>query len=104
MVHIDGASPAWEKHVPMLRASFLHSRILCQEAFTPCRMDPTEVLCAWSAPKSRKVEARPLRTVPIIKAVSGGRKETTKWDRELNFSNYDPREEKHRKLGRERAC
>ena len=67
----------------------------------PDGQSTTEVLCAWSASKSHKVEARPLRTVPIIKAVSGGRKETTKWDRELNFSNYDPREEKHRKPGME---
>ena len=65
----------------------------------PDGQSTTEVLCAWSAPKSRRVEARPLQTVPITKAVTGGRKETTKWDRELNFSNYDPREEKHRKPG-----
>ena len=65
----------------------------------PDGQSTTEVLCAWSAPKSRKIEARPLRTVLIIKAVSVGRKETTKWDRELNFSNYNPREEKHRKPG-----
>ena len=61
----------------------------------------TDVLCAWNAPKSRKVEPLPLRDVPVVKAVSGGRKETTKWDRELCLSNYDPRSRKDRKTGME---
>ena len=46
----------------------------------------TVVLCAWSTRKSCKVEARPLRIMPIVKAVSRGRKATTKWDCELIFS------------------
>ena len=52
----------------------------------------TEVLCKWSRPAGdKKVEAVPISKVIVRKAVSGGKKRQTKWDRSHSLSKYDPR-------------
>ena len=86
MVLTAAASPAWEKRAATLQV-FLHLRIFRKRLPHQAAGWPklTDVLCTWSAHKSCKVEARPLRIMPIVKAVSCGRKATTKWDRELIF-------------------
>ena len=58
----------------------------------PDSQSTTDVLCKWSKPsEGRKVDAVPLSEVPVRKAVSGGRKAQTKWERDDPLSKYDPR-------------
>ena len=59
----------------------------------PDGQSTSDVLCAWSKPSgSQKVEAKPLREVPVRKAVAGGRKRKTRWERYMHITSYDPRE------------
>ena len=59
----------------------------------------TDVLCAWSKPSgSQRVDARFLCELMLRKAVSGGRKEKTKWERDFTVSKYDPRSSEDRKI------
>ena len=65
----------------------------------PDGQSTTDVLCVWSKPSgSQKVEPKPLSDVTIRKAVSGGRKSKTAWEREQNVSKYDPRRPKDRPI------
>jgi len=65
----------------------------------------TDVLCRWSKPsEKRKVEAVPISQVPVRKAISGGRKERTKWERETHLSKYDPRRPQDRKVSVEQQA
>ena len=58
----------------------------------PDSQSTMDVLCKWSKPsEGRKVDAVPLSEVPVRKAVSGGRKAQTKWERDDPLSKYDPR-------------
>ena len=44
------------------------------------------------------MEAKPISAVSVRKAVSGGRKERTKWERDSQQSKYDPRHPGDRKI------
>ena len=94
-VLIAAASLALEKHVVGLLFA-LEDFVARGYHTLPDGQSATNVL-------SREVEARPLWTVPIVKAVSGGRRRPQNGIvpcvSELNFSNYNLREEKHRKPG-----
>ena len=64
-----------------------------QEPTAPgCRMAKAlQTCCVRGEHVSLVSLARPLRIMPIVKAVSRGRKATTKWDRELIFSQTHKR-------------
>ena len=65
----------------------------------PDEESTTDILCSWSKPsRSRRVEPMPLSKIPIRKAVSGGRKENTKREREYFVSKYDPHHSLDRKV------
>ena len=52
----------------------------------PDSQSTTDILCKWSKPTgNQRVDAKPLSEVPFRKAVSGGRKEETKWERTMCF-------------------
>ena len=65
----------------------------------PDGQSTTDVLCQWNKPQGgQKVDARLLASVSFKKAVSGGRKEKTKWKRIFPISLFDPRHPKYSKV------